>query len=244
MKKITNLLTLDCNSLKLCYYFNKGVYVKDSPLKKKIPHMTISRLARYLNCLSLLPQEHYKEISSKELASKINLKPTQVRQDFHHFGGFGQAGYRYKVEDLIIGLEKIMGLDAHQSMIVVGLGHLGQAIANYRKFERLGLHIAGLFDVNPRLIGLEIRDVKVRDLDEIPEVVEETNTTIGIIATPADAAQKTADLLVRAGIKGIWNFSPMNIFAPPDVVVQNEHLSVGLMTLSYKLKVIAQQDNI
>ncbi len=237
-------MTFDSNSLKLCYYFNKGAPVKDSQPKKKIPQMTISRVARYLNCLSLLPQEHYKEISSKELASKIDLKPTQVRQDFHHFGGFGQAGYRYKVEDLIIGLEKILGLDTHQNMIVVGLGHLGQAVANYRKFERLGLHVAGLFDINPRLIGLEMRDVKVRDIDEIPEVVEETNTTIGIIATPADAAQKTADLLVRSGIRGIWNFSPTNIFAPPDVVVQNEHLSVGLMTLSYKLKVMVQENHI
>jgi redox-sensing transcriptional repressor len=218
--------------------------VKENQPKKKIPQMTISRLAQYLNCLSLLPQEHYREISSKELAAKIDLKSTQVRQDFHHFGGFGQAGYRYKVEDLIVGLEKILGLDAKQNMIIVGLGHLGQAVANYRKFERLGLHLVGLFDINPRLIGLEIRDVKVRDIDEIPEVVDETNATIGIIATPADAAQKTADLLVRSGIKGIWNFSPMNIFAPTDVVVQNEHLSVGLMTLSYKLKVMTQQGHL
>ena len=216
--------------------------MKEKPPKKKIPQMTISRLAQYLNCLSLLPQEHYTEISSKELAAKIDLKPTQVRQDFHHFGGFGQAGYRYKVEDLIVGLEQILGLDNQQNMIMVGVGHLGQAVANYRKFQRLGLQLVGLFDVNPRLIGLEIRGVKVRDIDEIAEVVDETKATIGIIATPAEASQKTADMLVRAGIKGIWNFSPMNIFAPDDVVVQNEHLSVGLMTLSYKLKVMMQQE--
>ena len=204
--------------------------------KKKIPQMTITRLAQYLNCLTLLPREHYEEISSKALASKIDLKPTQVRQDFHHFGGFGQAGYRYKVKDLIEGLEKILGLDQQQNMIIVGLGHLGQALANYRKFEHLGLRLVGLFDINPRLIGITIRDVRVRDIDEIPSVVEEENVRIGTIATPADAAQSAADLLVSSGIRGIWNFSPINVTVPPNVTVQNEHLSVGLMTLSYKLK--------
>lgn len=205
-------------------------------VKKKIPQMTITRLAQYLNCLTLLPREHYEEISSKALAGKIDLKPTQVRQDFHHFGGFGQAGYRYKVKDLIEGLEKILGLDRQQNMIIVGLGHLGQALANYRKFERLGLRLVGLFDINPRLIGITIRDVRVRDIDEIPGVVREENVSIGTIATPADAAQSVADLLISSGIRGIWNFSPTNVAVPPNVIVQNEHLSVGLMTLSYKLK--------
>lgn len=213
----------------------------DKGVKKKIPQMTITRLAHYLNCLSLLPQEHYKEISSKELAAKIDLKPTQIRQDFHHFGGFGQAGYRYKVKDLINGLEKILGLDQRQNMIIVGLGHLGQALANYRKFENIGLHLVGLFDINPRLIGITIRDVRVQDIDEIPAVVKEQNVMIGIIATPTEAAQSTANLLVASGIKAIWNFSPVNITASHNAVVQNEHLSVGLMTLSYKLKQLMQK---
>ncbi len=212
----------------------------DRSVKKKIPQMTITRLAQYLNCVSLLPRDLYDEISSKELAAKIDLKPTQVRQDFHHFGGFGQAGYRYKVSDLINGIEAILGLDRQQNMIIVGVGHLGQALANYRKFEALGLSLVGLFDTNPRLIGMAFRDVKVRDIDEIPPVVRNENVTIGIIATPTEAAQKSADLLVAAGIKGIWNFSPINLTAPPDVIVQNEHLSVGLMTLSYKLKRLTQ----
>ncbi len=204
--------------------------------------MTISRLARYLNCITLLPQDLYHEISSKELAGKIDLKPTQVRQDFHHFGGFGQAGYRYRVPALMEGLERILGLDQQQNMIIVGAGHLGQAIANYRKFETIGLKLVGLFDINPRLIGMTIRDVPVRDIDEMPNIVESENAIIGIITTPATAAQETADLMITAGIRGIWNFSPTNIAVPPDVVVQNEHLSVGLMTLSYKLKVLSQQN--
>jgi len=217
--------------------------VSDKQPKKKIPQMTISRLARYLNCLSLLPEEYDKEISSKELAARIDLKPTQVRQDFHHFGGFGQAGYRYKVEDLIIGLERILGLDNLQNMIIVGVGHLGQAVANYRKFERLGLNLVGLFDINPRLIGLTIRDIRVRDIDDIPEVIKEHKVSIGIITTPADVAQETANLMVINGIKAIWNFSPKNISAPHNVVIQNEHLSVGLMTLSYKLKTATEEYN-
>ncbi|TKJ40316.1 redox-sensing transcriptional repressor Rex [candidate division LCP-89 bacterium B3_LCP] len=210
----------------------------EKKVNKKIPKMTIIRLARYLNCLSLLPRELYKEISSKELASKIGLKPTQVRQDFHHFGGFGQAGYRYKVDDLIKGMEEILGLDRSQNLIIVGVGHLGQALANYRKFEDLGLRLVGLFDTNPRLVGMAIRDVKVRDIDEIPDIVKSENVSIGVIATPTESAQITADLLVSSGIRGLWNFSPINILTPPDVIIQNEHLSVGLMTLSYKLKQI------
>lgn len=210
--------------------------MNDHQRKKKIPQMTISRLAQYLNCLTLLPREHYREISSKELADKINLKPTQIRQDFHHFGGFGQAGYRYKVPTLIEGIERILGLDKHQKFIIVGVGHLGQALANYRNFEKLGLKLVGLFDVNPRLIGITIRDVRVRDIDEIPLTVEREEATVGIIATPADAAQGTANLLIESGIKGVWNFSPTNVSGPPHVIIQNEHLSIGLMTLSYQVK--------
>ncbi len=204
--------------------------------KKKIPQMTITRLAQYLNCLSLLPREHYKEISSKELAEKIGLKPTVIRQDFHHFGGFGQAGYRYKVPNLIEGLERILGLDQKQNVIIIGVGHLGQALANYRNFDKLGLKLVGLFDVNPRLIGITIRDVRVRDIDEIPQVVARENVHIGIITTPAEAAQSTANLLIESNVRGIWNFSPMNVSGPEHVVIQNEHLSVGMMTLSYQLK--------
>ncbi len=204
--------------------------------KKKVPHMTITRLAQYLNCLSLLPREHYKEISSKELAEKIGLKPTVIRQDFHHFGGFGQAGYRYKVTNLIEGLERILGLDQKQNLIIIGVGHLGQALANYRNFDKLGLRLVGLFDVNPRLIGITIRDVRVRDIDEVPTVVERENVHIGIITTPADSAQSTANLLIESGVKGIWNFSPMNVTGPSGIIIQNEHLSIGMMTLSYQLK--------
>ncbi|MBU0517592.1 redox-sensing transcriptional repressor Rex [bacterium] len=205
--------------------------------------MTITRLAQYLNCLSLLPTEQYEEISSKELASKIELKPTQVRQDFHHFGGFGQAGYRYKVNDLIIGLERILGLDQQQKLIIVGMGHLGQALASYKNFEPLGLNLVALFDVNPKLIGLSLRDVPIKDIDDLPAIVAKHNVTIAAITTPTSAAQNTANMLVAAGIKGIWNFSPVNLTTPPDVIVQNEHLSVGLMTLSYRLKTLNKQND-
>ncbi|MFH1734209.1 MAG: redox-sensing transcriptional repressor Rex, partial [bacterium] len=122
------------------------------------------------------------------------------------------------------------------------VGHLGQAVANYRKFENLGLKVVGLFDVNPRLIGMTIREVRVRDIDEIPSFVNTHNVKIGIIATPTESAQITADHLLASGIKGIWNFSPINITAPPDVFIQNEHLSVGLMTLSYKLNQVTLEE--
>ena len=204
--------------------------------KKRIPQSTVRRLSQYLNCLSLLSSEKCREISSHELAERVGVKSTQIRQDFHYFGGFGQPGCRYNVGQLIGELEAILGLDKPQNMIIVGAGNIGQALAHYDKFEPLGFRLKGIFDVNPRLFGLKIRGVGVRDVKELPRFVKDHHIRIGIITTPARVAQSVADLLVRIKIKGIWNFSPMNVTAPEGVSMVNENLSVGLMTLSHKIK--------
>jgi redox-sensing transcriptional repressor len=133
-------------------------------------------------------------------------------------------------------LAKILNIEQGQNMVIVGAGNVGQAIASYRNFQTRGFYVKGLFDINPKLIGLVIGDVRVRDVDEIPQVVEEENISVGVIAVPAEAAQATADLLVQAGIRGIWNFAPVELQVPEGIPVQNEHLSVGLLTLSYLIK--------
>ena len=201
---------------------------------RHIPQFTVLRFARYLNFLMNLP-DVVSEISSAEMAGIIGIKPTQLRQDFFTLGGFGRQGKKYQVQFLISRLREVLALTKEQRMILVGAGHLGQALANYEGFERFGLSLRGVFDVNPRLVGLKIRDVPILDMDGMGDFIQHNGIVIGIICTPHDYAQTTCDLLVDHGIKAIWNFSSEHVLAPDDVVVQNENLSVGIMNLSYRL---------
>jgi len=201
-----------------------------------IPLATVRRLASYFNCLRRLRERGVQQVSSKQLADRIGIKSSQVRHDLYYFGEFGQRGYGYEVASLERELAKILNVEHGQNMIIVGAGHIGQAIANYKNFEGRSLYVKGLFDINPRLIGLVIGGVRVRDIDEIPQVVVEEKVSIGVITVPAEAAQSTADILVQAGIRGIWNFAPVELQVPEEIPVQNEHLSVSLLTLSYLMK--------
>ena len=201
-----------------------------------IPLATVRRLASYFNCLQRLRERGIQQVSSQQLAERIGIKPSQLRHDLYYFGEFGQPGYGYDVALLEGELAKILNVEPGQNMIIVGAGNLGQAIATYRNFETRGFCVKGLFDINPRLVGLAIGGVQVRDIDEIPEVVAKEKVSIGVITVPAEGAQATADLLIQAGIQGIWNFAPVELQVPEGIPVQNEHLSVGLLTLSYLIK--------
>jgi redox-sensing transcriptional repressor len=208
--------------------------MSDETIFKNIPQFTVLRFARYLNFLVTLP-EVLEEISSSEMAGIIGIKPTQLRQDFFTLGGFGRQGKKYNVRFLIDRLSEVLALQGKQSMVLVGAGHLGQALANYSGFDRFNLTLAGIFDVNPKMVGLTMRDTQVRDLDQMVNFINENSVGIGIICTPHNAAQDVCDMMVNAGIRAIWNFSPENVVVPDGVVVQNENLSVGIMNLSYKL---------
>lgn len=201
-----------------------------------IPLAAVRRLPSYFNCLRQLRESGIQHISSHELAEQIGIKPSQLRHDLYYFGEFGQRGYGYNVALLERELAKILNVEQGQNMIIVGAGNLGQAIATYKNLETRGFYVKGLFDINPRLIGLVIGGVRVRDIDEIPEVVAKEKVSIGVITVPSEAAQATADLLVQAGIRGIWNFAPVELQVPKGIPVQNEHLSVGLLTLSYLIR--------
>ena len=204
--------------------------------KKTIVSMAvIRRLPRYHRCLEELLKNDIKRISSKELSERMGVTASQIRQDLNNFGGFGQQGYGYNVEELYNNLTKILGLDKTYNTIIIGAGNLGQAIANYTRFEKSGFNLKGIFDINPRLFGLKIRDVEVMDVATVEEFIANNHIDIAILCIPKDNAQYTADRLVKAGIKAIWNFSPIDLKVPDDVILENVHLSDSLFTISYRL---------
>ncbi|WP_026478943.1 redox-sensing transcriptional repressor Rex [Alkaliphilus transvaalensis] len=195
----------------------------------------IRRLPKYHRYLKdLLDKEVYR-ISSRELSRSIGFTASQIRQDLNCFGGFGQQGYGYNVEELYKEIGKILGLDKTYTTVIIGAGNLGQAIANYASFNRYGFQLKALFDTNPKLIGMKIRDTEILDLDDLEDFIQKNNIEIGFICTPKEVAQDVADKLTSANIKGIWNFAPVDLKVPKDVIVENVHLSESLFILSYLL---------
>ncbi len=196
----------------------------------------IRRLPKYHRYLTELKDKGISRISSQELSNLTGFTASQIRQDLNNFGGFGQQGYGYNVDDLHRELGKILGLDKRYTAVIVGTGNLGQAIANYKGIEEAGFKVVSLFDRNPKMIGLKIRDIEVRDIDLLEDYVRENNIDVGIITVPKEGAQPIADRLVKAGIKGIWNFAPCDLIVPETVIVENVRLNESILILSYFLK--------
>lgn len=165
----------------------------------------------------------------------MQVTASQIRQDLNNFGGFGQQGYGYNVAYLHEEIGKILGLDKKHNMIIVGGGNLGQALANYINFEKQGFVIKGIFDVNPVLKGLSVRGIEIHMLEDLESFIREEEIQIAALTLPKAKAAEMADLLVRYGIKAIWNFAHLDLQVPEDVIVENVHLSESLMQLSYNL---------
>ena len=204
--------------------------------KSNISMAVIKRLPKYHRYLSELIKNDVDRISSKELSEKIGFTASQIRQDLNCFGDFGQQGYGYNVRDLYNEIRDIVGLNKDYKSIIMGAGNIGQALANYTKFERLGFPVEGIFDANPKLVGLRIRDIEIEDIDNLPQFLTKNKIDIGIICVPKNNAQKAADLLVGNGIRAIWNFAPTDLIVSDEVVVENVHLSDSLLTRAYLLK--------
>lgn len=196
----------------------------------------IRRLPKYYRYLGDLLNKGITRISSQELSKLTGFTASQIRQDLNNFGGFGQQGYGYNVEELHKQLGKILGLDTIYKSVIAGAGNLGQAIANYKGFEDAGFKVLSLFDKNPKVIGLKIRDIEIRDVDNMINFIKENNVDIGIITSPKSSAQELAEEFIRAGVKGIWNFAPIDLIVPDDMIVENVRLNESLFTLSYFLK--------
>lgn len=204
--------------------------------EKKVPAVVIKRLPRYYRYLGELLKQGTTRISSNALSQKMNVTASQIRQDFNYFGGFGQQGYGYNVESLYKEIGDILGLNDGDTMIIVGAGNLGRALANHNTFEKRGFHLVGIFDIDKRIIGSTINGIRVRSTDDLENFVRNKRVDIGILTLPRAAVQETAELLADAGVKGLLNFSYMELRLPKNIAVSNVHLSDPLMFLSYEIK--------
>ncbi|WP_026654486.1 MULTISPECIES: redox-sensing transcriptional repressor Rex [Butyrivibrio] len=202
---------------------------------KEISQAVISRLPRYFRYLGDLKEKGVERISSQELSDIMKVTASQIRQDFNNFGGFGQQGYGYNVGYLYDEISKILGIDKEHSLVIIGAGHLGKAIAGYTNFTRRGFVFKGAFDCNPDLFGSKIRDVEVRPIDEVEDFVKNNKIEIAVLTIPKDQAVPMAHRLCKCGIKAIWNFAHVDLEVPDYIVVENVHLSDSLMKLSYNI---------
>lgn len=199
-------------------------------MKTKVSPAVIKRLPRYYRALEHLVKDNEKKVSSRDLAKMLDITASQVRQDFSTFGGFGQQGYGYDVEILKDELAKIIGLDKKYNMIVVGAGNIGKALARYNGFKYSGFNVIDSFDLD------EKANEKIKPISTLTEeYVKENSVSIGIIATTLESAQIVADEMIKCGIKNIWNFAPIEINVPEDIIVENIFMSDSLFVLAYKM---------
>lgn len=203
--------------------------------EKEISQAVIRRLPRYYRYLGDLLANDVERISSGELSKRMNVTASQIRQDLNNFGGFGQQGYGYNVKYLHSEIGNILGLNVKHNMIIIGAGNLGQALANYSDFEEMGFVLKGIFDINPELNGQTIRGVKIYMMDELQKFISENHIEIAVLTIPKTNAVEVTEMVVEAGIKGIWNFAHTDLKLPKNVTVENVHLSDSLMKLSYKI---------
>ena len=198
---------------------------------KNISSAVIKRLPRYFRYLGALKAKNITRISSKELSEQMMVTASQIRQDLNNFGGFGQQGYGYNVDNLYTEIGKILGLDKRNDMIIVGAGNLGQALANYQSFnEDYGYKVMALFDVNPKLIGISVRGVKVLDTDELENFIKTHGIKIAALTIPKDQAPAIAKKMAEWGIKGFWNFAPIDLHLPDNVTVAGKKMIAGIGT--------------
>ena len=207
-------------------------------MEKEISQAVIRRMPRYYRYLGDLLDEGVERISSNDLSNRMRVTASQIRQDLNNFGGFGQQGYGYNVQLLYDEIGKILGLDQHHNIIIIGAGNLGQALANYMKFEKLGFVITALFDVKPELKGKKVRDIPIYMLDELDEYCKNNKVDIAALTMPKSKADMIAKHLVEVGVNAIWNFAHVDLdidLEDKNVVVESVHLSDSLMQLSYNI---------
>ena len=201
--------------------------------RRRIPEATVARLPLYLRSLVEVAEAKVPTISSERLAELAGVNAAKVRKDLSYLGSYGTRGVGYEVEYLLYEIGRELGLTQDWPVVIVGIGNLGHALANYRGFTARGFRIAALLDADASKVGEPVAGLAVRGLDDLPEVVAEHGVTIGIIATPSAAAQDVADRLVAAGVKSILNFAPAVLNVPPGVSLRKVDLSIELQILTF-----------
>jgi redox-sensing transcriptional repressor len=201
--------------------------------RRRIPEATVARLPVYLRSLLETAESKTTTISSERLAEMAGVNAAKVRKDLSYLGSYGTRGVGYDVEYLLFQMSRELGLTHDWPVVIVGIGNLGAALANYGGFSDRGFPVAALVDADHRKVGETLGDLTIRHLDELPELAQEHNIAIGIIATPASVAQDVADRLVAAGVASILNFAPAVISVPESSSLRKVDLAVELQILSF-----------
>ncbi len=202
---------------------------------QQIPEPTLRRLPLYHQLLSEKHSEGAKNISCTEISNILGFTAIQIRKDLAYTGAVGRSKTGYNVKELLYILEDILGYTKTKDALIVGAGNLGLALMGYDGFKNYGLNIVAAFDTDPQKTGKLFHGKAVFDISELEKLAKEKGIKIGILTVPSAFAQETADLMVNAGIKAIWNFAPVKINVPDDVLVQHENLASSLAVLSHKL---------
>jgi len=200
---------------------------------RRIPEATVARLPVYLRSLYELADARTATISSERLAEMAGVNAAKVRKDLSYLGSYGTRGVGYDVQYLLFQMSRELGLTQDWPVIIVGVGNLGHALANYGGFGERGFPVAALVDADPDRVGQRVGALTIRHVDELPAIVHDVRAAIGVIATPASAAQEVVDRLVAAGVRSILNFAPASVAVPSGVSLRKVDLAVELQILSF-----------
>ena len=204
--------------------------------EKQISKAVIRRLPRYRRYLRELQKKGVEKISSKDLSQLIGYTASQIRQDLNNFGGFGQQGYGYSVDYLYDEIGTILGLDKEYKIVIVGYGRLGQAMASYISKNEKNFRIVGIFDVKQSIQDVEFKDAVVSTCGSLASFIEKEKVDIAVVCVPPEKAQLVADTVSQAGVRGIWNFTAVDLEIPENIAVENVHMSDSLHALAYYMK--------
>jgi redox-sensing transcriptional repressor len=203
---------------------------------EEVSPLTLNRLSFYLRCLRHLQEQGVKRVSSQEMAKKYHLSAAQIRKDLAQFGEFGIRGVGYDVDELAAHLNELLGLDRDHAMLIVGMGNLGSALAQYLGFNYGSFQVVAGVDNDPAKIGRDMGTFIIRSTDDLPDVVRESGAEIGVLAVPPEAAQENYDRLADAGIKAVLNFAPVRLKRLPAVPLKNVDLRINLEELAFFLR--------
>lgn len=212
-------------------------------MKYRISANVIRRLPRYLRRLSLMERQGMERTSSGDLGERMGLTASQIRQDFNCFGGFGQQGYGYRVSDLRAGISSVLGLERTLTAVVVGAGNLGRALIANFNFAECGFALAAAFDTDPGLVGSTLRGTPVLDAAGLEEYLRAHRVDVAVLTLPKKYARDVALTASRAGVRGIWNFTGIDIDADlGDTIIEDVHLSDSLLTMGYYLRGTSKEE--
>ena len=206
---------------------------RPGPARQGVPEATVARLPLYLRALGSLSEERVATVSSEELATAAGVNSATLRKDLSYLGSYGTRGVGYDVDYLLFQVSRELGLAQDWGVVIVGLGHLGHALANYGGFVSRGFAVKALVDADPAIVGTEVAGLTVSPLPDLEAVVRDLGVAIGVVATPAGAAQDVCDRLVAAGVSSILNFAPSVLSVPDHVEVRKVDLSIELQILAF-----------